>query len=1164
MITHRTPFFLLSAVLTLCIVYPLSAIEPAKSFPVVKSGCTNYPPFCTIDKNGNAGGFSAELLRAALQKMHRNIEFRTGPWNEIQNALEKSEIRVLPMVGRTPEREKKFDFTFPYLSFHGALVVRDSTKDINGTDDLKDKDVAVAKDGSIEEFLRRKNIGCKIHTTSTYTDALTALSGGKCDAVVIQRLLAVKLIQEAGLSNLRIVDNPVEELHQDFCFAVKCGDKEMLSILNEGLALVMADGAFGRLQAKWFSGLQRISGRKTIIAVEEGLPPYSYIDKGKVAGFNVDLTRAIAEASGLDIEIVYKPWDIICKGLQSGAIDAVCGISYSEERDSVLDFSPPFAALNLSAFGRAGKPDIRTLDDLRGKKLIGIDGSFMSEYIIRHHLTDSFTTAVNEGTVIRMFDSGNYDYALTSKLSGLYWIKQLNLKNIKLTSPVLLSSNYCYAVNEGNSDLLLKLNEGLAIVKQNGQYKKIYDRWLGILESNRNITTILKDAAMVLLPLLFILVCAIIWSWMLKRQVGRRTAQLNKEILQHKKTEEELVQSELKWKTLYNTLPVGVTLIDKQGRAVEANPAFYAIHNFDENGLRNRCYTKWKFYRSDGLEMSLSDFPSYQAMRDQRIIKDEEIGVKFENGEMIWIKISAAPIDLSEIGCVVSCIDITNRKKAEEQLAKISERLSLAASSAQLGIWDWDLNDNSMTWDNRMFELYGCTNNTFCGTVYAWLNNLHPEDKQRIIDEINQAISGEKEFHTSYRIVHTNGTTLFIRADAIVIRDHNGKAVRMTGINRDVTENNKIQEALQKTQKLESLGVLAGGIAHDFNNLLGGIYGCFEVVSECEDQKKVSLFLKRALGSIDRARSLTSQLLTFAKGGAPVKKIEKLTPFIQESVSFALSGSNVSCEFKIAKDLWRCEFDKNQVGQVIDNLVINAKQAMIDGGKIKISAENITIKKGHEVLKEGSYVKISVKDNGSGIPEEIQPQIFDPFFTTKSSGHGLGLSTCFSIISRHGGYIDFDSQKGKGTTFHFYLPALPGYDNVEIKSLQPTHKGSGIFILMDDEEVVLEVMSEMLESLGYSIVCMHDGKEVIEYLKSINDEEIKKIAGIICDITIPGGMGGKEVVEEILKITSRIPVFATSGYADDPVMADPASYGFRASICKPFRKSELGEMLNRT
>ena len=251
--------------------------------------------------------------------------------------------------------------------------------------------------------------------------------------------------------------------------------------------------------------------------------------------------------------------------------------------------------------------------------------------------------------------------------------------------------------------------------------------------------------------------------------------------------------------------------------------------------------------------------------------------------------------------------------------------------------------------------------------------------------------------------------------------------VNITDQKRLEEEHRKMELQIQHTEKLESLGILAGGIAHDFNNLLSGIFGYIELAKKKSTEKQIIDYLTKAVSTIDRARGLTQQLLTFAKGGNPVRKTGRLFPFIQEVVVFALSGSNVAWSIDIPVDLWPCEFDRTQIAQCIDNLVINARHAMPTGGTIFVSASNVILNENKiATLPEGCYVKIAIQDNGTGISQEILPRIFDPFFTTKQKGSGLGLSTCFSVIKKHDGLINVESQPGNGTTFYIYLPALPG------------------------------------------------------------------------------------------------------------------------------------------
>jgi PAS domain S-box-containing protein len=474
-----------------------------------------------------------------------------------------------------------------------------------------------------------------------------------------------------------------------------------------------------------------------------------------------------------------------------------------------------------------------------------------------------------------------------------------------------------------------------------------------------------------------------------------------------------------------------------------------------------------------------------------------------------------------------------------------------------------------MVWDDQMFRLYGIAEKPASYGIEIWKSGLHPDDINLAWDACQAAINGEREYDIEFRVRHPDGAERIIKANGIVLRDNNGRAIRMLGINLDITsqknaeaERQKYEHQLQQTQRLESLGVLAGGIAHDFNNLLGGIYGYIDIAGEGTNDERLSKYLSKAMNTIERARGLTLQLLTFAKGGTPIKKIGNLFPFVQETAKFALSGSSVSCDFDVPDGLPACDFDKNQIGQVIDNIIINAKQAMPDGGTILLSATNLHISpNGHLQLPDGEYVRISIKDTGIGMPKEILPRIFDPFYTTKATGHGLGLASCYSIIKRHGGCIDVESEPGNGSTFHVYLPAAETDLSTAAEASPAVHKGNGTFLVMDDEEVMLETLRDMLELLGYTVVCRTSGKEAIEFVAS---EKLAKrdIAGMIFDLTIPGGMGGREAIDEIRKINRNTPVFVTSGYAEDPVMADPGKYGFTASIRKPFRKSELTEMLS--
>ena len=310
-----------------------------------------------------------------------------------------------------------------------------------------------------------------------------------------------------------------------------------------------------------------------------------------------------------------------------------------------------------------------------------------------------------------------------------------------------------------------------------------------------------------------------------------------------------------------------------------------------------------------------------------------------------------------------------------------------------------------------------------------------------------------------------------------------------------------------------------------------------------------------------RARDLTRQLLTFAKGGAPIRTLGPLFPFVEESARFALSGGRATCTIDVASDLWPCNFDRNQIGQVIGNLVINAQQAMPGAGAIRISARNARLRQNEAtVLPAGDYVVVAIEDSGIGIPADTLTRIFDPFFTTKETGRGLGLSTCHSIMRRHEGAITAESTPGKGSTFCLYLPAAraPVSDSGQDKS-KAMHRGSGAVLVMDDDKAVRKVLQAMIASMGYSVESVGDGVAALDLFvnRSASGQQFR---AVLLDLTVVGGMGGMEAVHALRALDGKVPLFVTSGYAEDPVMQDPTAHGFLASLRKPFAMADLSEL----
>jgi PAS domain S-box-containing protein len=593
------------------------------------------------------------------------------------------------------------------------------------------------------------------------------------------------------------------------------------------------------------------------------------------------------------------------------------------------------------------------------------------------------------------------------------------------------------------------------------------------------------------------------------------------------------------------------------------------IVNINDRFVDISGYTRDEALGKTSLELNLYD---NAADRDKvvKIIQSLKTGFS-ENAEIVFRKknggkiigiMSSQLLNLQNVPHIYSIIrDITDRKNAEEEQKQTASLLRATLESTTDGILVVDRSGKVTSFNRKFGELW---------RIPKLLLETRDDDTllSFILDQLKDPgafIAKVKELYAEPR---KESFDTFEFKDGRVFERYSlpqcieDEIVGRVWSFRDVTDRKKTESVLLNAQKLESLGVLAGGIAHDFNNLMCSIFSFIDLAKLESRDNKMTGYLSSAMSMIGRARGLTQQLLTFAKGGSPVKKITPLSPFIQDSAHFALSGSNVSCRFDVPETVWPCNVDRDQIGQVIDNIVINAVQAMPDGGTIDVSATNVILReKGHGSLPAGRYVKISVKDTGIGIPEKIVSRIFDPFYTTKTSGHGLGLATSHSIINRHNGAIDVESRQGTGSVFHVYLPAS-GESAVVNESAVSRHAGQGTFLVMDDQIGLRETFRLILESMGYTVICVNNGIDAVEiFMRETGSGRV--ISGMIFDLTIPGGMGGKEAVAKIRRLDPEIPVFAASGYSDDPVMTNPAEYGFSASICKPFAITELAEMLER-
>lgn len=541
-----------------------------------------------------------------------------------------------------------------------------------------------------------------------------------------------------------------------------------------------------------------------------------------------------------------------------------------------------------------------------------------------------------------------------------------------------------------------------------------------------------------------------------------------------------------------------------------------------------------------------------------------EYRILSKNGEVRWMRDRAHPLWDKERGRVTHILgaveDVTERTQAELDLRSSYETVVTILESIDAEVYVSDLQTYEILFMNKkMRESFG---DDLVGKT-CWKEFRHESQpcphctNPKLVDT-----GGRPTGVQVWEGYNPVSQRWYINHDRAV-RWLDGRLVRLQ-VSTDITERKKMESELRKAEKLESIGVLAGGIAHDFNNLLMGIMGNISLARlQTKPGTQVFELLEQTEQASARATSLTKQLLTFAKGGEPILKATSMAGILEESAEFALRGSNVKSDLAVPEDLWPAEVDAGQISHVFHNLVLNANQAMPDGGTLRIRAKNVEVGPDHALrLTPGRYVAISVQDEGAGIPPDHLSKVFDPYFTTKQSGTGLGLATAYSIVQKHSGDITVDSPPGGGTTFRVYLPASDKDLPRAGPAMEVPVVGKGRILIMDDEEAVRDVALGMIQALGYDGVGAGDGGETIELYRQA-EEGGQPFEAVVLDLTVRGGMGGKETVRHLLELDPGVRAIVSSGYSTDPVMSDFEQHGFKGVVAKPYRVSELSEALRR-
>jgi PAS domain S-box-containing protein len=642
----------------------------------------------------------------------------------------------------------------------------------------------------------------------------------------------------------------------------------------------------------------------------------------------------------------------------------------------------------------------------------------------------------------------------------------------------------------------------------------------------------------------------------------------SRDVTEREEAERALRYSEKRYRNLVETMYEFVAELDMEGRFMFVNESFARFTAYERKELIGQNF--YTFVHPDDAHAVQTCCRTLESTG--KPVRNFECRFRNKDGTYRYFLINAdlMTADPDERRSILQvCFDMTERKVAEQNLAAEKEQLAVTLRSIGDGVITADIEGRVVLINREAERLLGWTQEESVGRPSSDIFKIvHQKTREAMPDPIQRVITTGAivELSRQTSLIAKDGTERLITDSAAPIRDAESRIIGAVLVFRDITEKQKMEEERVKAMKLESVGILAGGIAHDFNNILTAILGNISlarVESHGLGSSSLSDMLVRSEKACLRARDLTQQLLTFSRGGVPVRQVASIRELIRESVEFVTRGSKVRCEFSLDDRLWSVDVDRGQINQVIHNLALNAMQAMPDGGVLFVDARNENLEQNNDSgLRPGHYVKLTFRDQGIGITPDVLPKIFDPYFTTKPTGSGLGLAMCYSIVKSHDGYITLDSEPGHGTSFYVYLPASDQQALGVSEENTSWTAVEGRVLIMDDEPEIRSLLVRIMQGLGFRAEAVASGDAAVQTFRdalAVSDP----FTLVIMDLTVPGAMGGRDAIHHLRELDPNVKAIVASGYFNDPIMADYKKFGFSGVIAKPFNLDEIRRLVQR-
>ena len=897
--------------------------------------------------------------------------------------------------------------------------------------------------------------------------------------------------------------------------------------------------------------------------------------------FETDLAIAVARTQGRQVSFRLGPLDLLLRELAEGRIDFMPGIARTKERQKQLDFSVPHSRLNTNLFVRRGDTRIVSAADLRGWKILVVGASFSHDWAVQRGYAGQLILVADLKEGVRRLATGEGDCLLAKQINLFAAMQSAGVNNIEARGPPIpeLLQDMCIAVRGGNRDLLAQLNEGLFLLKQNGELDHIYEKWLGLLTPPdsfliRNRRYLIVGAA------LLVLLASLAWIGY-RVQLHRARVRLAEIEQRVAKRTEELAATKARYEAVVANTPAAILLIDLQdpsmlARLVDCNETTCRLHGYTKQELIGGSVNRLRVvpHTREILDTIIRELKSGHQRHGQ-------CQHRRKDGSILEIEFYATLIQLEGRELLLGVnLDITDRVRTEAALRRTEEFQRLVLQASNDGIFDWDIASDHFVLSPHGWQLLGYTGKEFSGHRLDWWRCLHPDETPEAEALLKNHLANNVPFIHTARYLHKDGSIRWLYGRADTLRDAAGKPLRMVGSYTDITALKQIDDELQLTRRLRAIGELVGGIAHEFNNLLTPILLQTSLLVEKESGSPENITpLNAILDAARRAQTLTQQLLQLGR-----EQDTKPTPHSLGKIidgTLGLIRSTIDRRIEIRADyepeLPPVLLNTVTMGQLVMNLVLNARDALLE--KIATAPPDwhpqLTLRLATYSGPERSprratrnphpesWQRLSVIDNGTGIPPEIRERIFEPFFTTKAvgKGTGLGLAMVWHAVEDMGGWMEVESDSPLGTQFHIVLPAtlrtVTTPPMLLTSAPSPSTPTSHRLLLVEDDDLVGSTINTMMRRLKQTVTWARSGEEALAHLQKTPSA----FDVIFTDLNMPG-LGGEALVTQVKQFGFRGKIIVLSGNITAEASQRLQAAGVTALVQKPFEFDYIRKLLS--